>query len=273
MAVRSGAWRGAGGQRITDVINIGIGGSDAGPRLVCQALRHVADGPRVHFVSNVDGSALARLLPELDPATTLVIVSSKSFSTRETLLNADAVRAWLEAAGIVGARLSQHMVVVSAKPGAAASLGLPPANQFFLWDWVGGRFSVWSAVGLPALLSLGPERFDALLAGGHATWIATRWKRRSNTICRRRWRCWRSGTARCCRCQRCVFCPYDDRLAPMLSWLQQLQMESLGKSRRVDGAYVRYSDRPGRYGAESAPMRSTPSCRCCARAQRVRRWT
>ena len=235
VAVRSGAWLGAGGQRISDVINIGIGGSDAGPRLVCEALRHVADGPRVHFVSNVDGSVLARLLPGLDPATTLVIVSSKSFSTRETLLNAAAVRAWLEAAGIVGAGMSQHMVVVSAKAGAAASLGLPPANQFFLWDWVGGRFSVWSAVGLPALLSLGPERFDALLAGArdmdrHALEAPLEHNLPATMALLEIW----NSTV----LQMPTLCvlPYDDRLAPMLAWLQQLQMESLGKSRRVDGA-------------------------------------
>lgn len=235
VAVRSGAWLGAGGQRISDVINIGIGGSDAGPRLVCEALRHVADGPSVHFVSNVDGSVLARLLPDLDPATTLVIVSSKSFSTRETLLNAAAVRAWLEAAGIVGARMSQHMVVVSAKAGAAASLGLPPANQFFLWEWVGGRFSVWSAVGLPALLSLGPERFDALLAGArnmdrHALEAPLEHNLPATMALLEIW----NSTV----LQMPTLCvlPYDDRLAPMLAWLQQLQMESLGKSRRVDGA-------------------------------------
>ena len=234
-AIRSGAWAGSGGQRITDVINIGIGGSDAGPRLVCQALQHVADGPRVHFASNVDGSVLARLLPGLEPATTLVIVSSKSFSTRETLLNAAAVRAWLEAAGIAGSRLAQHMIVVSAKEGAAASLGLPSANQFSLWDWVGGRFSVWSAVGLPALLSLGPERFDALLAGArdmdrHALEAPLEHNLPATMALLEIW----NSTV----LQMPTLCvlPYDDRLAPMLGWLQQLQMESLGKSRRVDGA-------------------------------------
>src|SRR5512147_372551 len=234
LAVRSGAWAGAGGQRISDVINIGIGGSDAGPRLVCQALQHVADGPRVHFVSNVDGSILARLLPGLDPATTLVIVSSKSFSTRETLLNAASVRAWLEAAGIAGSKLSRHVVVVSAKEGAAASLGLPPANQFFLWDWVGGRFSVWSAVGLPALLSLGPERFDALLAGArdidrHALEAPLEQNLPATVALLEIW----NSTV----LQMPTLCvlAYDDRLAPMLGWLQQLQMESLGKSRCADG--------------------------------------
>jgi glucose-6-phosphate isomerase len=235
MAVRSGAWAGAGGQPISDVINIGIGGSDAGPRLVCEALRHVADGPRVHFVSNVDGSVLVRLLPDLDPATTLAIVSSKSFSTRETLLNAATVRAWLEAAGVAGSRLARHMVVVSAREGAAASLGLSPANQFPIWDWVGGRFSVWSAVGLPALLSLGPERFDALLDGArdmdrHALESPLAHNLPATMALLEIW-----NSAVLQMPTLCVL-PYDDRLAPMLGWLQQLQMESLGKSRRVDGA-------------------------------------
>jgi len=235
VAIRSGAWAGAGGQRITDVINIGIGGSDAGPRLVCQALQHVADGPRVHFVSNVDGSVLARLLPQLEPARTLVIVSSKSLTTRETLLNAAAARAWLEAAGISGSKLSQHMVVVSAKPKAAELLGLPPGNRFSLWDWVGGRFSVWSAVGLPAMLSLGPERFDALLDGArnmdrHALEAPPEVNLPVNLALVELWNCAVLQMPTLC------VLPYDDRLAPMLSWLQQLQMESLGKSRRIDGA-------------------------------------
>jgi glucose-6-phosphate isomerase len=235
VAIRSGAWAGAGGQRITDVINIGIGGSDAGPRLVCQALQHVADGPRLHFVSNVDGSVLARLLPQLEPARTLVIVSSKSLTTRETLLNAAAARAWLEAAGISGSKLSQHMVVVSAKPKAAELLGLPPGNRFSLWDWVGGRFSVWSAVGLPAMLSLGPERFDALLDGArnmdrHALEAPPEVNLPVNLALVELWNCAVLQMPTLC------VLPYDDRLAPMLSWLQQLQMESLGKSRRIDGA-------------------------------------
>jgi glucose-6-phosphate isomerase len=235
VAIRSGAWAGAGGQRITDVINIGIGGSDAGPRLVCQALQHVADGPRVHFVSNVDGSVLARLLPQLEPARTLVIVSSKSLTTRETLLNAAAARAWLEAAGISGSKLSQHMVVVSAKPKAAELLGLPPGSQFSLWDWVGGRFSVWSAVGLPAMLSLGPERFDALHHGAwamdrHALEAPLEHNLAATLALLEIWNCAVLQMSTLC------VLPYDDRLAPMLSWLQQLQMESLGKSRRIDGA-------------------------------------
>ena len=235
--IRSGAWRGAGGQAITDVINIGIGGSDSGPRLLCDALAELADGPRVHFLSNVDGHRVARLLPRLDPATTLAVVSSKSFSTRETLLNAEAVRTWLAKAGINDAALAQHMVVVSAKPRAAAVLGVPEDNQFHLWDWVGGRFSVWSAIGLPALLALGPARFDEFLAGGHAMdRHALDSPLEANlpaTLALLAF--WNIAVLQ--TTSECLL-PYDDRLRGMVTWLQQLEMESLGKSRGADGGWV-----------------------------------
>ena len=231
--VRSGARKGARGRAFTDVVNIGIGGSDSGPRLLCDALGGLADGPRVHFLSNVDAHAITRLLPRLDPATTLILVSSKSFSTRETLLNAESMRAWLAAARIDGAALASHMVVVSAKPDAAAGFGLPADNQFRLWDWVGGRFSMWSAIGLPAMLSIGPQRFDELLAGGHAmdrhSIDAPLAENLPATLAMLA--LWNSAVL-----QTSSFCllPYDDRLRSMLPWLQQLEMESLGKS-RLDG--------------------------------------
>jgi glucose-6-phosphate isomerase len=235
--VRSGTWAGAGGQSITDVINIGIGGSDSGPRLVCDALAEYADGPRVHFLSNVDGHSAARLLRRLDPATTLAIVSSKSFSTRETLLNAETVRDWFTSAGVRGGGLALHLVVVSAKPGAASALGLPDAKQFHLWDWVGGRFSVWSAIGLPALLALGPTRFDEFLAGGHAMdRHALEAKFEDNlpaTLALLAF--WNITVLR--TTSECVL-PYDERLRGMVTWLQQLEMESLGKSRTATGAPV-----------------------------------
>ncbi len=232
--LRSGAWRGATGQPIADIVNIGIGGSDSGPRLICDALAESADGPRAHFLSNVDGHAASRLLSRLDPATTLFVVSSKSFSTRETLLNAQAARDWLSAAGISGRGLGQHMVAVSAKAGAAESLGLPAANQFCLWDWVGGRFSVWSAIGLPAMVTLGPGRFDELLAGAHAmdrhALEAPLEANLPATLAQLAF--WNAVVLQ--TTSLCVL-PYDDRLRRMVPWLQQLEMESLGKSRMTSG--------------------------------------
>jgi len=232
--VRSGSWMGATGQRITDVINIGIGGSDAGPRLVRHALEELADGPQVHFASNVDGTVLARLLPRLDPARTLAIVSSKSLSTRETLMNAASVRAWLAAAGIAGERLNRHMVVVSAKAGAASELGLEADRQFMLWDWVGGRFSLWSAVGLPVLLAIGPDRFDAFLSGGRAMdrHVLDAPLERNLAATLALIEVWNTVVL---QMPTLCFLAYDERLAPMIGWLQQLAMESLGKSRRNDG--------------------------------------
>lgn len=234
-AVRSGAWLGAGGQRIRDVINIGIGGSDAGPRLACHALQNLSDGPRVHFISGADGTVVARLLSRLDPSSTLAIVSSKSFSTRETLLNARVVREWIGAGGITGPELAQHIVVVSAKAGAAETLGLPGDRQYCLWDWVGGRFSVWSAIGLPALLALGPARFDEFLDGAramdrHALEAPLEANLPATLALLEIW-----NTAALRMPTLCVL-PYDERLGSLLGWLQQLQMESLGKSRRVDGS-------------------------------------
>jgi glucose-6-phosphate isomerase len=237
MEVRSGAWRGATGRPITDVVNLGIGGSDSAPRLVCDALAERIDGPRPHFVANVDGHVLARLLPQLDAATTLFIVSSKSFSTRETLLNAQTALAWLASAGITGVQRGRHVVTVSAKPGASAALGVADAPQFHLWDWVGGRFSLWSAIGLPAILALGPERFDELLGGAHAmdrhAIDAPLDANLPATLALLAW--W--NTAVVGATSLCLL-PYDDRLRAMIVWLQQLAMESLGKSRGVDGRFV-----------------------------------
>jgi len=166
--VRSGDWLGYSGQPISDVVNLGVGGSDLGPLVVTEALApYSSDRLNLHFVSNVDGQHIARTLQRLNPQTTLFIVASKSFSTPETLLNAQAARRWLVEHGGESA-VSQHFVAVSSNESAVRAFGIDPAHMFELWDWVGGRFSVWSAIGLPVMLSVGFEHFSEFLAGGHA---------------------------------------------------------------------------------------------------------
>ncbi|NLR75387.1 glucose-6-phosphate isomerase [Leeia aquatica] len=168
-AVRAGQWRGYGGATITDVVNIGIGGSDLGPRMVVEALQAPeAPGPRVHFLSNIDPEQLHRVLSGLNPARTLFIVVSKSFTTLETRLNAEAARTWLLAAAPDESAIAQHFVAVSSNLTAVQAFGIAPAQTFAMWDWVGGRYSVWSAVGLSVALAIGMDAFDAFLAGGHA---------------------------------------------------------------------------------------------------------
>ena len=167
-AVRSGMWLGHAGKPITDVVNIGIGGSDLGPKMVCLALRHYAH-PRLkmHFVSNVDGHDMDATLSQVDPATTLFIIASKTFTTTETMMNAQSARAWFLASAPESA-LAKHFVAVSTNVDAIKAFGIDPANMFPFWDWVGGRYSVWSAIGLSVALSVGYGHFADLLAGAHA---------------------------------------------------------------------------------------------------------
>ena len=163
--VRSGAWRGSTGETITDVVNIGIGGSDLGPVMVCEALKpYQRPDLRPHFVSNVDGAHLTHTLAGLDPARTLFIVASKTFTTQETMTNAASARAWLtEALGEDA--VAKHFVAVSTNAAEVARFGIDTANMFEFWDWVGGRYSLWSAVGLPIVLAVGFERFRRVARG------------------------------------------------------------------------------------------------------------
>ena len=167
-ALRSGGWRGATGERIRTVVNIGIGGSDLGPEMVSQALRHYADaGISARFVSNIDPADLTAKLADLDPATTMFIVASKTFSTLETLTNATAARRWLVAA-LGDDAVATHFVAVSTNAERVAAFGIDTANMFGFWDWVGGRYSVGSAIGLSVMAAVGKERFAEFLAGMHA---------------------------------------------------------------------------------------------------------
>jgi len=167
--VRGGAWRGFSGKPITDVVNIGIGGSDLGPLMVTEALRpYGSDVLRVHFVSNIDGSHIAETLRHLDPAATLFVVASKTFTTQETLTNAQTARAWLLADAGDEAAVARHFVALSTNAEAVRAFGIDTANMFEFWDWVGGRYSLWSAIGLSIALSVGMDAFEELLGGAHA---------------------------------------------------------------------------------------------------------
>ena len=167
-SVRSGAWKGHTGKRITDVVNIGIGGSDLGPTMASLALKpYWQPGMRGHFVSNVDGTHLAEALAEVAPEQTLFVVESKTFTTQETLMNARSARAWLIEKLGTEAAVPKHFVAVSTASEEVAKFGIDLENMFGFWDWVGGRYSLWSAIGLPIALLVGMDRFEELLSGGH----------------------------------------------------------------------------------------------------------
>ncbi len=247
-AVRGGRARGATGRAFTDVINIGIGGSDLGPRFVCDALARDARSPvRSHFVSNVDGSAIASVLDALDPATTLVIIASKTFTTAETLENANTARAWL-VRGLRGKRaISKHLCAVSSAPERAAEFGVPRDRVFRMWDWVGGRYSLWSAVGLPIAIALGMRRFDEMRAGARAIdehFVSAPFERNLPVLLGllEVWNVNFRGAATH------AVLPYDERLRLLPSYLQQLEMESCGKSTTLDGDTVAYGTVPVTWG-------------------------
>jgi glucose-6-phosphate isomerase len=166
--IRNGSWRGHTAKAITDIVNIGIGGSDLGPVMVTEALKPYGKvGLNVHFVSNVDGTHLAETVKHLDPATTLFIVASKTFTTQETMTNAKSARTWLTSKLGAGADVAKHFVAVSTNAKEVAAFGIDTANMFEFWDWVGGRYSLWSAIGLSIACFIGMDNFEELLAGAH----------------------------------------------------------------------------------------------------------
>jgi glucose-6-phosphate isomerase len=167
--IRSGDWKGYSGKVMTDVVNIGIGGSDLGPVMVTEALKPYAKRDlKVHFVSNVDGTQMAETLRDLNPETTLFIVASKTFTTQETLTNAHTARDWFLKTAHEESRIAGHFVALSTNEAEVKKFGINPANMFAFWDWVGGRYSLWSAIGLSICLSIGYDNFVQLLEGGHA---------------------------------------------------------------------------------------------------------
>ncbi|MCG8042427.1 MAG: glucose-6-phosphate isomerase, partial [Candidatus Thiodiazotropha endolucinida] len=166
--VRSGEWKGYSGKSITDVVNIGIGGSNLGPLMVCEALKpYQRDDLRLHFVSNVDASHIHDTLSGLNPETTLFVVASKTFTTQETLTNASTARAWIVESLKDQAAVARHFVAVSTNAEKVAEFGIDTQNMFEFWDWVGGRYSLWSAIGLPIAIAIGMPRFYELLEGAH----------------------------------------------------------------------------------------------------------
>jgi glucose-6-phosphate isomerase len=167
-SVRSGEWKGYTGKAITDVVNIGIGGSDLGPQMVTAALAHYAH-PTIHshFVSNIDGTHLAETLKRVSPETTLFIIASKTFTTQETMTNASSAKEWFLADAKDPGAVAKHFVALSTNTNAVSNFGIDPENMFEFWDWVGGRYSLWSAIGLPIVLSIGMDRFEELLTGAH----------------------------------------------------------------------------------------------------------
>ncbi|MCG6895701.1 MAG: glucose-6-phosphate isomerase [Thiocapsa sp.] len=246
--VRSGEWRGFQGQPIRDIVNIGIGGSNLGPKMVCTALgAYGSDELRVHFVSNVDGTHLVETLRDLDPARTLFIVASKTFTTQETMTNANSARDWLLAASRDPAAVAKHFVAVSTSAERVSAFGIDTQNMFGFWDWVGGRYSLWSAIGLPIALAVGYDRFVELLEGAFAMdehfrttplaenmpvvlgliglWYANFGGARTHAVL-----------------------PYDQYLRLLPAYLQQGDMESNGKGVTRGGVAVDYTTGPVVWG-------------------------
>lgn len=237
--VRDGEWRGATGEAITDVVNIGIGGSDLGPAMVYRALRAYAQpGLRCHFVSNVDPADIVATLSGLDPATTLFVVASKTFSTLETLTNAHAAKTWLlDGLGLGDEAVAKHFVAVSTNAERVAAFGIDTANMFGFWDWVGGRYSVDSAIGLSVMCAIGRERFGEFLAGFRVVdeHFASAPIEQNAPILLGLIGLWYSDFF---GAQSRAVLPYANDLARFPAYLQQLTMESNGKSVRVDGTAV-----------------------------------
>jgi glucose-6-phosphate isomerase len=247
-AVHAGQWTGHSGARITDVVNIGIGGSHLGPQLACDALRYQsATQLRVHFLANVDAGEFDRVVQPLDAATTLFVITSKSFTTVETRLNAMSARAWLATRFADPMAIAKHFVAVSAAPARAVEFGIAADNVYPLWDWVGGRYSLWSAVGLPIALALGMDGFRALLHGARMLdehFVTAPWPDNLPVMLALTG-LWNSNFL---GAQSAAVVPYDDRLRYLPDYLQQLEMESNGKRVNRDGAPLDYNSAPITWG-------------------------
>ncbi|ARN80251.1 glucose-6-phosphate isomerase [Methylocystis bryophila] len=246
-SLRSGAVKTFGGERFTDVVNIGIGGSDLGPAMACRALSpYRSEGPRAHFVANVDGADLADTLSSLDLSRTLFIVSSKTFTTQETMANARSARARVVAA-LGEAAVAQHFAAVSTRLDKVAEFGIAQDRVFGFWDWVGGRYSLWSSIGLALAISVGPENFIAFLQGGFDVdehFREAPLEKNIPALMGLLGVLHRNVLGRAAH----AVIPYDQRLARFPAYLQQLDMESNGKSVRRDGSKVETETGPVIFG-------------------------
>jgi glucose-6-phosphate isomerase len=247
--VRSGAWKGHTGKRIRNVINIGIGGSDLGPVMAYEALKHYSDrSMSFRFVSNVDGTDLVEATRDLDAAETLFIVSSKTFTTLETMTNAESARQWLlERLGGDAAAVARHFVAVSTNAGKVSEFGIDTANMFGFWDWVGGRYSMDSAIGLSTMLAVGPENFRALLDGFHQMdeHFRTAPFERNLPVLLGLLTVWYTDFF---GAETVAVLPYEQYLKRFPAYLQQLTMESNGKHVTREGADVSYPTGPIYWG-------------------------
>lgn len=241
--VISGEWKGYTGKAITDVINIGIGGSDLGPYMVTEALRPYKNHLNVHFVSNVDGTHIAETLKKVNPETTLVLVASKTFTTQETMTNAHSARDWLLAAAKDESAVAKHFVALSTNAKEVEKFGIDTANMFEFWDWVGGRYSLWSAIGLSIALSIGFEQFEQLLSGAHAMDNHFRQVPAEKNIptILALIGIWNSNFL---GAETEALLPYDQYLHRFAAYFQQGNMESNGKYVGRDGKVVNYQTGP-----------------------------
>ncbi|ASF17327.1 glucose-6-phosphate isomerase [Shewanella xiamenensis] len=249
-SVTSGQWKGYTGKAITDIVSIGIGGSFLGPKIVSQALRpYWITGLNCHFVANVDGTSISEKLKLLDPETTLFIMSSKSFGTQETLTNTLTAKAWFLAKGGSQSDVAKHFVAVTSNVAKATEFGIDAANIFPMWDWVGGRYSLWSAIGLPIALLIGMDNFRSLLKGAHQmdTHFATAPLAENMPVIMGLFSLWYGNFF---NAQSHVVLTYDHYLRGLPAYFQQLDMESNGKSVTLNGTHVDYSTGPVIWGGE-----------------------
>ena len=242
--VRSGEWRGYTGQPIMDVVNIGIGGSDLGPKMVAKALTpYIKPGLRMHFVSNVDGTDLAETLKAVDPETTLFLVASKTFTTPETMTNADSARRWFLTAAKDETTVAKHFVALSTNREKVIQFGIDPENMFEFWDWVGGRYSTWSAIGLSVAIAIGMDNFEKFLSGAHEVdeYFRTTPFEQNIPVIMGLLGVWYNNFF---GAESHAILPYDQYMEYFPAYFQQGDMESNGKSVTKNNEWVDYATGP-----------------------------